>query len=146
MTEDRFKDFEVRLRKVEDFILGQLNLLLELSQSLKSRVEVLEDHDTEFMNMVHNTCDVKNKEIAAAREDAIKISTEHANDNHKQTWAVIAFMFTCFIGAVVYFSAENTARAINIQRNDTQIDGITHTLDKIDSKIDRLGEHLDGHK
>jgi hypothetical protein len=74
MTEERFRDIEVRMRKVEDFILSQLNTLLELSQSLKCRVEVLEAHDIEFMAMVHNTCDIKNKEIMKAREESIDIS------------------------------------------------------------------------
>lgn len=142
MTEDRFKDLEVRLRKVEDFILGQLNMLLELSQSIKGRVEVLEDHDIEFMAMVHNSCTLKDKEIVKAKEEAIEISVEHADSNHKQTWGVIAFLLTTIIGITVYFNAQNTQRALDIQKNDTQIEGIKSTLDRIDSKLDKLSDHI----
>ena len=142
MTEDRFKDLEVRLRKVEDFILGQLNILLELSQSIKGRVEVLEDNNTEFMSMVHNSCTLRDKEIVKAKEEAIEISVGHANSNHKQTWSIIAFLVTTIIGVTVYFNAQNTQRALDIQRNDTQIEGIKSTLDRIDGKLDKLSDHI----
>ena len=146
MTEERFRDIEIRMRKVEDFILSQLNTLLELSQSLKSRVEVLEEHDVEFMAIVHSTCDVKNKEISKAREESIAISTAHADSNHKQTWAVIGVMFSMFIGAVLYFNNANTDRAIASQKNATNIEAITHALDKIDSKLDKLSERMEDNK
>jgi hypothetical protein len=145
MTEERFRDIEVRMRKVEDFILSQLNTLLELSQSLKGRVEVLEAHDVEFMAMVHSTCDIKNKEIANAREESIEISTKYTDTQHRQTWTVVAFIVTTIIGLVVYFNMENTARALDIRKHETQIDAMTKTLDKIDGKLDKLGEHIGKH-
>ena len=146
MTEERFRDIEVRMRKVEDFILSQLNTLLELSQSLKGRVEVLEAHDVEFMAMVHSTCDIKNKEIANAREESIEISTAYTDKQHSQTWGVVAVIVTTLIGLVVYFNIENNTRALDIKKHETQIDAITKTLDKIDSKIDRLNDHIGAHK
>ena len=146
MTEERFRDFETRLRKVEDFILSQLNMLLELSQSMKGRIEMLEEHDKEFMAMVHNTCDVKNKEISTAREEAIRISVDHTNKTHRQTWIVVAAMYGTFISAVLYFNHENTSRALDIQKNNTQIDAIIKTLDKIDSKTDKMIDHISDEK
>ena len=142
MTEEQAKDFEVRLRKVEDFILSKLNMLLDLSQSLKERVDTLEEHDKEFMNMVHNSCTLKDKEIAKAREDAINISCTHADNNHKQTWSVILFVVTTIIGCIVYFNHENNQRALDIKRNDTQIENISKSLDKIDSKMDKVIQHI----
>ena len=142
MTEDIFKDFEIRLRKVEDFILSQLNMLLELSQSMKSRIEMLEDHDKDLMTMFHSTCDIKNKEISDAKEQAIRISVDHTNKTHKQTWIVVATMYSTFITAVLYFNHENTNRALDIQKNNTQIESIIKTLDKIDSKTDKMIDHI----
>ena len=141
MTEDRFRDFEIRLRKVEDFILGQLSMLLELSQSIKGRVEVLEEHDIEFMAMVHSSCTLKDKEIAKAKEDAIEIAIDYVDQVHKQTWVGIAMMFSLFIGAVVYFNMQVTDRAIASQKNTTNIENISKVLDKIDSKLDKLADH-----
>ncbi len=142
MTEERFRDIEVRMRKVEDFILSQLNTLLELSQSLKGRVELLEAHDVEFMAMVHNTCDIKNKEITKAREESIEVSTKYTDSQHRQTWAVVAFVVTTIIGITVYFNAQNSDRALDIQKHETQIDTITKALDKIDGKLDKVMNHI----
>ena len=142
MTDEQAKDFEARLRKVEDFILSKLNMLLDLSQSLKDRVETLEEHDKEFMAMVHTTCTLKDKEIASARENAIDISCKHADNNHKQTWSVIAFLVTVIISCIVYFNHENSQRSLDIQKNDTQIENIGRSLDKIDSKLDKLSEKI----
>ena len=141
MTEDRFRDFEVRLRKVEDFILSQLSILIELSQALKNKVEVLEEHDMEFMTMVHNSFIIKDKEIIKAKEDAIETATTYTNNVHNQTWVVIATMFSMFIGAVIYFNIQVTERAMASQKNTTNIENITHVLDKIDSKLDKLGDY-----
>ena len=142
----QMEGMETRMRKVEDFILGTVNTLLELSQSLKGRVEVLEAHDVEFMAMVHNTCDIKNKEITKAREESIEISTKYTDSQHRQTWAVVAFIITTIIGITVYFNAQNSDRALDIQKHETQIDTITKTLDKIDGKLDKLNEHIGAHK
>ena len=138
MEEERIKDFEVRLRKVEDFIMGQLNMLIDLSQSFKARIDTLEDHDKEFMAMVHSSCALKDKEIQKAREDAIEISCEHADKNHFQTWKVLAFVSTIVIGCIVYFNIENNTRALDIKKHETQIDNISKTLDKIDNKMDKI--------
>lgn len=145
MTEERFRDIEVRMRKVEDFILSQLNTLLELSQSLKGRIETLEAHDVEFMAMVHSTCDIKNKEIEKAKGDAIEISTDYTDKQHNQTWIAVSFIITTIIGCVVYFNIENTNRALDIKKHETQIDAMTKTLDKIDGKLDKLNEHIGTH-
>ena len=146
MTEERFKDIETRMRKVEDFILGQLNMLLELSQSLKGRVDTLEDNESEFKSFIHTTCTLKDKEIAKAREESISISTDYTDKQHKQTWIVVAFIITTMIALVVYFNIENNHRALDIQKNDTQIENMRHTLDRIDSKLDKLSEHMEYHK
>ena len=146
MTEERFKDLEIRMRKVEDFILSQLNTLLELSQSLKNRVEVLEEHDVEFMAMVHSTCDIKNKEIATAKEESIRISVDHTNKTHQQTWYVVGAMFTMFISAVVYFNTVNENQSLDIKKHDTQIENMNHVLDKIDGKLDSLADKIGAKK
>lgn len=146
MTEERFKDIETRMRKVEDFILGQLNMLLELSQSLKGRVDTLEDNESEFKSFINTTCTLKDKEIAKAREESISISTDYTDKQHKQTWIVVAFIITTMIALVVYFNIENNHRALDIQKNDTQIENMRHTLDRIDSKLDKLSEHMEYHK
>lgn len=143
---EQMRSMEVRMRKVEDFILGTVNTLLELSQDLKSRVLILEGHDAEFMAMVNTTCDIKNKEIAEARKDAIEISTTYTDKQHNQTWIAVSFIITTIIGLVVYFNIENTNRALDIKKHETQIDTMAKTLDKIDGKLDKLNEHIGGHK
>lgn len=137
----RFNEIEIRLRKLEDMVI-RLDAIIELIYKMERRVEDLEKHDHETMNFIHSTCQLKDKEILNAREDAIEISVEHADKLHSQTLKIVAVMFSLFIGAVVYFNDANQEAITGIQKNSTQIDGIVHSIDKIDSKIDKIGEQL----
>jgi hypothetical protein len=125
MTAEQAKqldDISKRLRKVEDEMIRN-DSVSKLIEKLDERLIVLEKHDEEFMVMV---------------QQAIKVSTDHANNNHKQTWTVLFFLFSLFIGAVIYFNTQNQERAMEIQRNSTNIDVITKSLDKIDAKLDTI--------
>ena len=149
MTEEKFnelvamvKDQGIRLRSVEDFILGRVNQFLELSNDLKARVEHLEEDDIKVMAYLNDTCQLKDREREEARKSAIDISCNHADKNHKQTAILIAGMFSMFIGAVVYFNVQNNDRALDIKKHETQIEGISKTLDKIDTKMDKIMSHI----
>ncbi len=134
MSEDQLKDFEARLRKVEDFILSKLSILLELTQDLKTRVGTLEDREDDVLNAINTTWKTKDKEISSAKEEAMA----HADDNHRQTHKILAVMFGMFLSVVVYFNIEMQQRATTSQKNSTNIESIYRSLDKIDSKLDKI--------
>lgn len=138
MFSDEFKELDSRVRKVEDFILSKMGTLIDLGQSLKERVDALEEHDTQFMAMVNQSCTLKDKEIAKAKEEAM----EYSDEVHKQTLYILASMFTLFIGAVVFFNLQNNDRALDIRENATNIINIEKSLDKIDNKLDKISERI----
>lgn len=136
------KDYGDRIRKLEEFILVNLNKLLDLTTDHKTRIEDLEAGEVAFKSFINDTCTLKDREIIKAKEDAISISCTHADNNHRQTWGVIAFIVTTIIGCIVYFNIENNKRALDIQKHETHIENIGKTLEKIDGKMDKIYTHV----
>lgn len=64
--------------------------------------------------------------------------------NQSKTYAVSLslFLVSTVIGITVYFNSQNMDRAIASQRNATNIENITITLDKISLKIDKIGDSI----
>lgn len=143
---EQLREHNERLRKLEDFILSKMDTILDLAKDLKERVGALEDKDSEFIHLVNHNCTIKDKEIQKAREEAIDISTSHADTIHSQTMKILAGMFMLFIGAVVYFQVQVQDRAVASQHNRTSIDNISHSLDKIEVKLDVLTSTISNHK
>lgn len=144
--EEQLKDHDARIRKLEDFILMNLNKLLDLTTDHKERIETLEAHDDETMKFIHQTCALKDKEIQAVRSEAIEISCEHADKNHKQTWGLIVLVVSVFITFAGYIASQNSQRALDIQKHEVEIKNTKEMLEKMDAKMDKIYAHIQAEK
>lgn len=140
--EEQLKDHDARIRKLEDFILVNLSKLLDVTGNHSTRLEVLETHDDETMKFIHQTCAIKDKEIQKVREEAIEISCEHADKNHKQTWGLIVLVVSAFLTFAGYISSQNSQRALDIQKHDVEIKNTKELLEKMDAKMDKIYAHI----
>jgi hypothetical protein len=157
MNIEQEADFERRLRIVESLV-SKIEYLINLMTNTSNRVDSLEEHDKEILELLHHTYQVQDKDIQGAREGAIKIATEHTNklhsiaieqtkdmhraaiehstENHKQTIALLAGQFSLFISAVVGGALFVLSLSNAIVEDHTDAKNITKVVEKLDSKLD----------
>lgn len=166
MTEEQLLDFDRRLRIVENLVV-KIEHLIDILTKTTERVDNLEEHDKEILAFMHQTCQLKDKDIQNTREDAIKVATEHTNklhqiavthantinnataqhmtDNHKQTLLLLGGQFSLFISAVVGFAFIVLSMSNSIVAEQTEAKNSNAVIEKLDTKFDNILRELHEH-
>jgi hypothetical protein len=144
----RIDSIEERTRKVEEAIIGFEYIAKVILVQHENRLCSLEKHDEEIQAILYSSCDVKSKEI----DDKLNVVAGSIRTQYDKyvTWgiSIIAGLFFMMLGYVAYDQGQKAnigtaleARAVSSQENRTHIEVIHNTLDKIDSKLDRIFEN-----
>lgn len=144
--DEHYRDLNERVKKLEDFILSKMNLLLELANDLKIRVSALESKDSEFISLMNSNCNLKDKEIEEARKEAVIEAKEHADNNHKQTMRMIIFLGTALISLTIYFNQLNRDNELLLVKTVTNSEHTVAEVNAISTKMDKFTDALEEHK
>ena len=148
MTESEKKEHNQRLKSVEEAVIKFGNVIDIVLVDIKSRIKLLEKHDEEFQNKMHNSCDIKSKEIDRKVGESEIRSSDFIKDSRKESrWVSIA-MFTLFISALVYFNYTDQQITEKVERfhdntikNNTNSEILINAVDKINKKLDQVIQH-----
>lgn len=100
-----------------------------LFKDIFTRIEILEEHDSEFHQILYQSCDIKSKEIDEKTNKILEQANELTNQNFTYTLYLIGVMFSLFLGYMAYVDSQNSALADKISiRESVSVQNGTHIM------------------